>query len=50
MMLEAIILHLIDNIDSRVAGFTTTVEQSTAANPEWTEVARMFGRRLYRGE
>ena len=50
LLKEAVILHLIDNLDSRIAGFEQAVAQSTSTDPDWTEPNRMFGRRLYRGE
>jgi len=50
MLLEAVVLHHIDNIDARIEAFGAALRDSTSGDSEWTEFNRMFGRRLYKGE
>lgn len=48
VLAEAIAVHLLDTLDSRLEAFGRSVRESRSAG-EWTEVARPFGRRLYKG-
>lgn len=48
VLLEAVVLHLLDNLDARIEAFTRAVRESRG-DGEWTEASRLFGRRLYRG-
>jgi 3'-5' exoribonuclease len=45
--LEALILHHIDNLDAKVAGFLETVTAAYAVEERWTDVRNLFRRPLY---
>ncbi|TWT75045.1 3'-5' exoribonuclease YhaM [Allorhodopirellula solitaria] len=47
--LEAIALHQIDNLDAKLATFTTVIEQDVAADGNWTNYTPMIGRKLWKG-
>lgn len=49
--LEALVLHYLDNLDSKVAVFRKAADAAGAAGMDqrWTEYVRSLGRALYRG-
>ncbi|MGA9523523.1 MAG: HD domain-containing protein [Myxococcaceae bacterium] len=49
MTLEALLVHLLDSIDSRVASWLELMERDQNANPRWTDVSRLYDRHLWKG-
>jgi 3'-5' exoribonuclease len=49
MTLEALLVHLVDSIDSRVASWLELMERDQNANPRWTDVSRLYDRHLWKG-
>lgn len=47
--LEAVVLHLLDMLDSHIRGFLDHIEQHTTPGEVWSEYSRMFNVQLYRG-
>jgi 3'-5' exoribonuclease len=45
--LEALVLHHVDNLDAKVAGFLETVSSAAAVEERWTDVRNLFRRPLY---
>ncbi|MFH1479229.1 MAG: HD domain-containing protein [Candidatus Omnitrophota bacterium] len=48
MMLEAIVLHHIDNLDAKVNGFRQFVSTYNDPGSNWTKHSKMFGEFLYK--
>lgn len=48
--LEAVALHQLDMLDSRIRGFLDHLEQQGESEGAWTGWSKMFEARLYRGE
>ncbi len=46
--LEAVVLHLLDMIDSHVRGFLDHIARQACSATAWTDKSPMFGSRLYR--
>ncbi len=47
--LEAVVLHLLDMLDSRIRGFGDHVARYALPGESWTEWSKMFEAQLYRG-
>ncbi len=47
--LEAVALHHIDNLDAKLATFTSVIEQDVAADGNWTNYTPLIGRKLWKG-
>lgn len=47
MTLEALLLHLVDLIDSRVGSWLELMEKDP--NERWTELSKLYGRHLWKG-
>ena len=45
---EALALHYLDNLDAKLKGFVTAVENDPDATSDWTTFIRSFARRLYK--
>jgi 3'-5' exoribonuclease len=45
--LEALILHHVDNLDAKMAGFMQAVDRTAPAEGRWTDAVNMFKRPLY---
>lgn len=45
--LEALILHHVDNLDAKMAGFMQAVDRAALADDRWTDAVNMFKRPLY---
>ena len=48
MTLEALLVHLIDTVDSRVASWLEIMERDPSDGP-WTETSRLYDRHLWKG-
>lgn len=48
MTLEALMVHHLDNMDSKLQGFLDVVEKDAGADQQWTGTNFMFGRPLYK--
>lgn len=46
VMLESVVLHFLDNLDSKAAGFLEAVSPARLAEETWTDGSNMFGRSL----
>lgn len=46
---EAIALHYLDNLDAKMFAFEKAVKDSKDPSSNWTEYAKMFERRLFKG-
>jgi len=49
MTIESIALHHLDNLDAKLAGFKSAIENEGEMEGNWTQYNKMFQRRLYRG-
>lgn len=47
--LEAVALHHIDNLDAKLATFTSVIQQDVAADGNWTNYTPAIGRKLWKG-
>lgn len=47
--LEAVALHHIDNLDAKLAMFTSVIEQDVGADGNWTNYTPAIGRKLWKG-
>ncbi len=47
--LEALLVHLMDSVDSRVASWLELMERDQNASPRWTDVSRLYDRHLWKG-
>jgi 3'-5' exoribonuclease len=50
MTLEAITLHLLDNLDAKLANFTQLMSDCPNLDSRWTQYHANLGRKLYKGE
>ncbi len=50
MTLEAITLHLLDNLDAKLANFTQLMTDCPNLDSHWTQYHANLGRKLYKGE
>ena len=50
MTLEAITLHLLDNLDAKMANFTQLINDCPNLDSQWTQYHVNLGRKLYKGE
>ncbi|MEM9659594.1 MAG: HD domain-containing protein, partial [Planctomycetota bacterium] len=50
MTLEAIALHLLDNLDAKIASFSQLMNDCPNADSPWTQYFTQIGRKLYKGE
>lgn len=48
MTLEALMVHHLDNMDSKLQGFLDTVARETSGDPKWTGSSFLFKRPLYK--
>ncbi len=48
--LEAVALHHIDNLDAKLATFTSVIEHDVAADGNWTNYTPAIGRKLWKGD
>ncbi len=46
---EAVALHYLDNLDAKMFAFEKAVKDSKDPSSNWTEYAKMFDRRLFKG-
>lgn len=46
---EALILHMLDDLDAKINGFKRVMENEIADDENWTTFSRVFDRYLYRG-
>lgn len=46
--LEAIMVHFLDNMDSKLAAMTELLERESALPGEWTSFDKMYGRTMYK--
>ncbi len=49
MTLEAITLHLLDNLDAKLANFTQLINNCPNVDSNWTQYYPNMGRKLYKG-
>ena len=49
MFPEALVLHCLDNLDSKLASMQDLIASDTNPDPEWTGYYPMFGRPLFKG-
>ena len=49
MFPESLVLHYLDNLDSKLASMLDLIAGDTGADPEWTAYNRMFERPLFKG-
>ncbi|MBX3434242.1 MAG: HD domain-containing protein [Pirellulales bacterium] len=49
MTLEAIALHLLDNLDAKLASFSQLMKDCPNADSPWTQYFQQIGRKLYKG-
>jgi len=50
MTLEAVVLHLLDNLDSKIRGFQQFVDKDNSLSDQWTNRSFMFGNtELFKG-
>jgi 3'-5' exoribonuclease len=49
MTLEAITLHLLDNLDAKLANFTHLIRDCPNTDSNWTQYYTNLGRKLYKG-
>ena len=49
MTIEALALWIIDNLDAKIASFSTLMEADTYQESPWTSYYPSIGRKLYRG-
>ncbi len=49
MTLEAIALHLIDNLDAKIHAFTREIRDDPSRDSSWTPFQQNMGRRLFKG-
>ena len=45
--LEALILHHVDNLDAKTAGFASLLKGASSIEESWTDAANLFRRPLY---
>ncbi len=50
MTLEAITLHMLDNLDAKMASFTQLMNDCPNAESNWTQYHTNLGRKLYKGD
>jgi 3'-5' exoribonuclease len=50
MTLEAIALHMLDNLDAKVASFTQLMADCPNADSNWTQYFSQIGRKLFKPE
>ena len=50
MTLEAITLHMLDNLDAKLANFTQLINDCPNLDSRWTQYHANLGRKLYKGE
>ena len=50
MTLEAITLHLLDNLDAKIASFSQLMTDCPNLDSPWTQYFSQIGRKLYKGE
>ena len=50
MTLEAIVLHLLDNLDAKVANFTQLMADCPNSDSNWTQYFSQIGRKLFKPE
>ena len=51
MTLEAVVLHLLDNLDSKIRGFSQFMEKDNSLSANWTNRSFMFGNvELFKGK
>jgi 3'-5' exoribonuclease len=50
MTLEAITLHILDNLDAKLASFTQLIRDCPNLDSQWTQYHANLGRKLYKGE
>lgn len=46
--LEAMLVHMVDNLDARMAGMFEAIEQDGDSDEAWTALSRMLKRNVYR--
>ena len=46
--LEAVALHYLDNLDAKIASFTSVIESDVAADGNWTNYTPSIGRKLWK--
>ena len=49
MFPEALVLHCLDNLDSKLSSMQNLIASDTNPDPEWTTYYPMFGRSLFKG-
>jgi 3'-5' exoribonuclease len=50
MTLEAVALHHLDNLDAKLASFSTLMKECPNVDSPWTQYFSQIGRKLYKGE
>jgi len=49
MTLEAMALHLLDNLDAKIHAYTREIRDDPSRESSWTPFQQSLGRRLYKG-
>ena len=49
MFPESLVLHYLDNLDSKLTSMLDLIAGDTSTDPEWTAYNRMFERPLFKG-
>ena len=49
MTLEAIALHLLDNLDAKIHSFSREIRDDPSRESSWTPFQQSLGRRLFKG-
>jgi 3'-5' exoribonuclease len=49
MTIEAIALHLLDNLDAKINAFSREIRDDLSKNSSWTPFTQSLGRRIYKG-
>lgn len=50
MTLEALALHHLDNLDAKIASFSSLIKECPNVDSPWTQYFTQIGRKLYKGE
>ena len=50
MTLEAIALHLLDNLDAKIASFSQLMNDCPNVDSPWTQYFQQIGRKLFKGD
>jgi 3'-5' exoribonuclease len=49
MTLEAMALHLLDNLDAKIHAYTREIRDDPSRESSWTPFQQSLGRRLFKG-